>query len=54
MKKQVVEKQSTFKVKTGLKAGDHCWNAWNHLDPWNDRTVEEFVDCCRKDRKCLK
>jgi hypothetical protein len=53
-KKQVVEKHSTLKIKTGLKAGDHCWGAWNSLNPWDDRSIENFVNCCQNDRNCLK
>ena len=53
-KKQVVEKQLIFRVKTGLKAGEHCWGAWNGLNPRDDRSIERFVDCCQNDRNCLK
>lgn len=54
LKKQIVEKQLTLKVKTGLKAGEHCWDAWNRLNPRDRGSVETFVDCCRNDNRCLK
>ena len=55
-KKQIVEKQSLLKLKTGVKAGEHCWDAWNDLqqNPHQPSKIYTFVSCCRGDNKCLK
>ena len=53
-KKQVGEQQSSLKVKTGIKAGDHCWDAFRNINSRDRRSVETFVNCCRDDSKCLK
>ena len=55
MKAQFVTKKLSFKDKTGLKAGEHCRNAFkDHLrDPYNNDKIENFVDCCQGDSKCL-
>jgi hypothetical protein len=45
-----------LKVRTGLKAGEHCKDAFRkHLqDPHNSRRIDEFVNCCRGDRDCMR
>jgi hypothetical protein len=51
-----VKKARQLKLKTGLKAGEHCWLKWNNLlkDLDNAEKQLDFVDCCRNDRKCLR
>ncbi|HMR65997.1 MAG TPA: hypothetical protein PKE64_18465 [Anaerolineae bacterium] len=45
-----------LKVRTGLKAGKNCKDAFRrHLqDPYNSRKIDEFVNCCRGDRDCMR
>jgi hypothetical protein len=47
------EKSPVLKVKTNVKAGDCCWDAYERAQytgsqsDWN-----KFWDCCSKDSKC--
>ncbi len=49
------ERTTSLKVKTGVKAGRHCWDAFN--DFVNDRNSHHkrdvFLDCCLRDPQCL-
>lgn len=55
IQKQMIEKTSSLKVKTGLKAGAHCRIAFNDVlnDSRNQKKIDHFVNCCRGDNKCL-
>ena len=42
-----------FKVKTNLKAGECCWNAFNQAQRTrNTGDWQHFVDCCNRDPNC--
>lgn len=46
---------AVLKVKTGLKAGEHCRDAFrDFIHNPNNYTTQKFVDCCRRDDKCLR
>ena len=55
MKAEITTQKTSLKVKTGLKAGDHCRIAFQeHLrDPYNNDRIRKFVDCCQGDSRCL-
>jgi hypothetical protein len=44
-----------MKVKTNMKAGEHCHNALNDLlrDPRDGNKQRKFCDCCARDPYCL-
>ena len=53
--KQAAKKPALLKIKTGLKAGDHCRDAFrDFINHQNHDTRQQFMDCCQKDRKCLQ
>ena len=56
MKSQSVTKKPSLTIKTGLKAGDHCRDAFRyHLqDPYNNDKIRKFVDCCQRDNQCMR
>lgn len=56
MNSQIITQKTALKVKTGLKAGDHCRNRFQeHLrDPYNNDRIKKFVECCQDDNKCLR
>ena len=45
-----------MKVKTEIKAGEHCWNALNDLlrNPGDGNRQRKFCECCAKDPWCLR
>lgn len=53
--KSVADKPTGFKLKTGLKAGEHCRDAFKAFirNP-TTQSNRNFVDCCRKDDRCLQ
>jgi hypothetical protein len=53
--KRVTEKPTVLKIKTGLRAGEHCRDAFRGFihDP-NNYTAQNFVNCCQDDDKCLR
>ncbi|MCB0209095.1 MAG: hypothetical protein KDJ52_07190 [Anaerolineae bacterium] len=56
MKAKTTTQKTSLKIKTGLKAGYHCRDAFQyHLrDPYNNGKIKDFVDCCQGDNKCLQ
>ena len=44
-----------MKVKTTVKAGEHCHNALNDLlrNPRDGNRQRAFCDCCSRDPYCL-
>lgn len=55
MIKLAAKKPALLKVKTGLKAGEHCKDAFRDLirNP-SDFTNRQFLNCCEKDNRCLQ
>jgi hypothetical protein len=49
------EQAKSLKVKTGVKAGKHCWDAFNSLanDQTSRRKRDAFLNCCFSDPECL-
>ncbi len=49
------ERAKSLRVKTGVKAGKYCWDAFNNFV--NDRNSHHkrdvFLNCCLNDPKCL-
>jgi hypothetical protein len=44
-----------MKVKTTIKAGEHCHIAFNDLlnHPQDGNKQRKFCDCCERDSRCL-
>ena len=49
-------KKPTLTVKTNMKAGSHCKDAFDSWmkDPYNNGKADKFINCCRSDDKCLR
>ena len=45
-----------MKVRTNVKAGEHCWNALSELvdRPSDGDRQRKFCNCCANDSKCLR
>ena len=42
-----------LKVKTNLKAGECCWNAYSRaVATKRNEDWEKFVNCCNRDQNC--
>ena len=55
MTKRASETPVLLKVKTGLKAGEHCKNAFkDYIENPNNSNANKFVSCCQGDNKCLQ
>ena len=50
------ERAKPLKVKTGVKAGAHCWDAFNRLaqDQRSRPKRDNFLSCCWSDPECLR
>ncbi len=49
------EQAKSLKVKTGVKAGEHCWDAFNAFvyDRDSHSKRDHFLTCCLNDSQCL-